>query len=71
MIFLHLDHEVLRSNWGTLVTLVPELNSTLTASKLLSSNEQVNLICGKGCRMLEKSIIRLAHFQEVSNESKN
>ena len=71
MIFLKLDHEVLGSNWGTLVPLVPELNGTSKALKLVSSKEQVNLIREKGCSVFEQPVICLAKPLEVSNEPKN
>ena len=61
MIFLQLNHEVLGSNRGTLVPLVPESSHTSKASKLVSSKEQLNLIREKGCSVLEYPIIRLAN----------
>ena len=53
MTFLKPDHEVLGSNPGTLVLLVPKSSGTLKASKLVSSKEQVNLIREKGCSVFE------------------
>ena len=52
-IFLKLDHEVVGSNWGTLVPLVPEWSGTSKALKWVLSKKQVNLIREKGCSVFE------------------
>ena len=52
-VFLPLDDEVLGSNWGTLVSLLPESDSTSKAWKLVSLKEQINLIREKGCLVFE------------------
>ena len=71
MIFLKLEHEVLGSNWGTLVPLVPEWSGMSKASRLVSSKEQVNLIREKRCSVFEKPVIPLGNLLEVLNKSKN
>ena len=53
MTFLQLDHEVLASNWGTLVPFVPESNGTSKALKLMSSKKQISLVREEGCSVLE------------------
>ena len=53
MIFLQLDHEILGSNRGTLVPIVPESNGTSKASKLMFSKEQISVVREKGCSVLE------------------
>ena len=71
MIFLELDHEVLPSNRGTLVPFVPELNGTLKALKLMSSEEQISLVREEGCSVLEFSTVCCTDFRVVWSEAKN
>ena len=71
VIFLQLDHKVLRSNRGTMVPLALESNGTSKASKSMSSKEQISLVRDKECSVFEQLIVRLTDFCEVSSEPKN
>ena len=53
MVLLQLDHQVLFSNWGTLVPFVPKWNGTSKASKLMPSKEQIVLVSEEGCSIFK------------------
>ena len=71
MIFLQLDHEVLGSNWGTWVHLVPEWNGTWKAWELMSLKKQISLVREEGWLVLEYQIIWSTDFGEISKKPKN